>query len=421
MILSFLCSRHAARHPTLRLPLTVYLGAYALTTGLGAILIGLLGPEVLPTTWGMDLDFISEIGPQYWLLAFVPFVIPPLVAAYIERHRAPAPPPAQDAALSLPAVIVTFAACAGYCGYRLLATGYAASLADIDQMAGDFQGLMVLRSDMMLSLGTFFFGFVYTTLPAICHVMLYLAVKRRQPWIWAVYGVMLATTAFLCIAVVQKTLIMVLLGFTAVALVELGVVSWRIFGLVAIGGVALLSALQLIYQGESWTALDSLALLIFRMSSSFPYYVNLYPGVLPYGGVDLGLNVFGIGEAPRDPLDVHEHIYPSVNIEGAAAPAAAHVRAYSQAGLPWALVTAVGIGIVVYFVARSRSKVRGPLSFALNIQLLVLLYYLTQTSAVEAITSSYGLIWTLFGLTSIAALDFILRRNQPEHAATMAS
>jgi hypothetical protein len=415
LVLSFLCCRSAARYTELRVPLAVYVGAYALTTGIGAIAIGLAGPEVMPAKWGMDLSYILEVGPQYWPIAFMPFIVPPLAAMVVERIRLPQPQPAphdlDGTSLSLLAIVTTFAACGGFCVYRLVSTGYVTTLADIGEMTGEFQALMVLRSDMMSSLGNLFFGIVYTTLPTICHCTLYVAAKRRRAFVWILYFAMLGMTALLCVAVVQKTLILVLLAFTAVAFVELELVSWRIFGLAALGGVGLLGSMQLVFQGESWTMLDSLALLIFRMSSAFPYYLNLYPNVLPYGGIDLGLNVVGLATPPRDPLDVHEHIYPRVDIEGAAAPAAAHVRAYSQAGLPWSIITAIAIGVAIYIAARSRRRVRGPLSFALHIQLLVLVYYLTQTSIVEAITSSYGLIWTVLGVATVATVNVVFRRG----------
>lgn len=409
--LSWWSVRFASRWAMLRMPLAVFVTAYVVTSGIGAALIGLFGPEVLPVTWGMDFTDVRELKPTYWLLVYLPLLVAPLVAAKLSQASQPQLPVAESAAaqeLSPLAILVPLAFFCGFCAYKLQTSGYGADVANVQNLSGDFHALMELRGDMMSSLGGPFFGFIYTSMPALCHCALYQAAKRRRVVDWVVFALALAATAIFSLAVVQKTLILLLLLFTALAATELRLLSGRLFLLAGFAGVGVLGALQLfVFQGDSWTALDSVALIIFRLSSSFPYYVNLYPDVLPYSGIDLGLNVIGIGDVPRDQFDVFARAYPDVTIEGAA-PAAAHLRAYSQAGLAWSLVTAAFIGLMLYLVAKTRARVRGPLSFAFHIQLLVLMYYLTQTSATEIFSSSYGLIWTLVGVGSVALTQSLM-------------
>jgi hypothetical protein len=98
-------------------------------------------------------------------------------------------------------------------------------------------------------------------------------------------------------------------------------------------------------------------------------------------------------------------MYPQVTWAQGAAPAAAHVRAYSQAGMPFALVNLAIVGIVIKAAGGLRSRIHGPISFALYLQLLIFLYFVTQTSLREAIISCYGIFWAVIALLPLIFLQ----------------
>lgn len=232
------------------------------------------------------------------------------------------------------------------------------------------------------------------------------------------YVGLFAIAAVTCIALVSKALILLLLVFTAIALVELGVVSWRLVGIASGSAFVLLAVLQSFYTGDAVSMLDTTRLVVFRMAVSFPYYIASYPSVLPYVGIDFGLGIVGMGRSPQDNLDVFNLMYPSVHYVQGAVAAPAHLRALAQAG-PWfAVVTTALIGVTLWGVGRLRRAVRGPISFAIYIQSLVTLYYLTQVSLPEAFESSYGLIWAVACLAPVRLLNEALRRRRTPALST---
>ncbi len=110
-------------------------------------------------------------------------------------------------------------------------------------------------------------------------------------------------------ALMQKSPVLLYLVFVGIACVELKVVRWQALGGVAAGLIIVLTTLQS-FMLDDWNYFRSFSLLTFRMAQSFPYYMSVYPELLEYAGVDLGLHLFGIGEVARDNLDVFNYMYP---------------------------------------------------------------------------------------------------------------
>jgi hypothetical protein len=104
--------------------------------------------------------------------------------------------------------------------------------------------------------------------------------------------------------------------------------------------------------------------------------------------------VIGRGVDPGNSYAIAEFIFPNSPL-GTALPAPAHVEAYAQGGLMFAVFVTVLLGIMIAAVARLRAAAgRSAVWHAFYIQSLVMLYYLTQTSIRGALWDSYGLYWS---------------------------
>lgn len=397
LALQALCWRRADR--AVRTPLAVYSAAYFLTTFLGAAAYGLFGAEVLDELeYGLDLTVLrSAPGLTYWLVTFGPLVVPPLCALALlgERSASATPrPTARPLPLGVLPFLLVFGAFSGYCWFTLWNNGYLGAVYFWQDFKGDALTLLSLRSEMFGSLPGKFFGLVYMTLPALSHCALHQAVRTRH-WLWkACFAAAFLAVVYLSLAVIQKSLLLVYMVFLGLHLVELRALRLRSLAINFLAVIVLLTVLQS-YFLDDWQLLHSAKLLVFRVGVSLPYYLDVYPALEPYLGVDVGLSYLGLAQPPRDNLDVFNYMYPSVTwIQGSAA-APAHVRSYAQGGLPLSLLTMLLAGLAICQVARLQRRVAGPLSFTLYIQLLVTLYYLTQVSLIDALLTSYGLVWSL--------------------------
>jgi hypothetical protein len=393
-----------------RMPWGIYSGAYLLTTFTGALLIAVLGKGFLASlNYGVDVGVLSDMDtPTYWLLLYAPLVIPSLCILFWQGTRSPTYTAATNQGtmgdhLEVLPFLAVFGALTAYCIGCMLSGGFVGDLHKWTSLRGDYVSLILLRTELGRSLGSVFFCTVYITLPCLSFCALHQSTRYRSPgWIGAL-ALTCLTTAVLSILTVQKGHLLVFILFMGVGLIELKVVrTWSVAGIIVIILVGL-TAMQS-YFSDDWHVSDSVWLIVFRMALSFPYYVSLFPDTLPHSGIDLGLHLIGIGEANRDAMDVCDYMYPGVSWVQGYAPAPAHVAAYSQGGVAYALATLVVVGLLLVASAALRRRVSGPVTFGLYMQSLVMCYYLTQTSLRESIMSCYGILWAFVGLIPCALL-----------------
>jgi hypothetical protein len=405
--LAFLVWRYADE--AVRMPLGVYSGSYLVTTFTGATLIALLGKDfVVSLKYGVDTRALSDMNtPLYWLLLYAPLLIPCLCILFWSAMPKVASIPIERTSrdhLELFPFLAVFGALAAYCIGSVVAYGFSDNLDKWTLLRGDYISLILLRTEMSRLLGSFFFCTVYIILPCLSFCALYQAAHyRSSTWIGALVTTAL-TTAMLSVLTVQKGHLLVFVLFLGIGLIELKLV--RVLSVVAIISVVLVSlTVMQSYFSDNWDISDSVWLVIFRMALSFPYYVSLFPDTLPHSGIDLGLHLVGMGEPNRDAMDVMDHMYPGVTWVQGYAPAPAHVMAYSQAGVLYAVITLAVVGLLLVGTAALRKRVAGPLSFGLYMQSLVMFYYLTQTSLRESVMSCYGIVWAFVGLIPCALLS----------------
>jgi hypothetical protein len=390
-----------------RYPLALYCAIYVVTTLLGASLIALSNGDILSQlNYGVDLRVLTDLGSlTYWSLLFAPLIVPLLWVLLFSKNLvaeeifARVLPHFRDR-LTIASLLVTFTGLASYCILDLYWNGYLGSLLTLVSFRGDYLSIIVLRAEMISTLGSSFFGIAYIALPTLSQCALYQYAHTRS-WAWQLAFIFtLLVTAFLCISTIQKSLVLIYLFFLGIGLAELKVIRWWTLGIVLTMIILLLTVMQSFFL-EDWDIWRSLDLITFRLASSYPYYVRLYPDVLPYIGIDWGSHLIGLGEPPADSLDVFDYMYPGITWVQGSTPAAAHIRAYAQAGPLFAVVTLALIGFLLTAIGGLRRRIKGPLTYALYMQTLVLLYYLTQTSLREAVLSCYGIFWACVALVCV--------------------
>jgi hypothetical protein len=402
--------------PALWVAFLVYGGFYILTTLIGATIISLTDAAVLEQLgWGLDVNPLKDVGSKrYWLMLFAPLIVPPitflvlydfrLLDQLILEHI-----PDQNCRISSGGFCAVFGLLAGYCVYRLAQHGHLFAILTWQSAKSDYVGLIAARYDMFDTLGSAFFGITYVGLPTLSFVALHQAVQTRQR-VWAVLTCLaVGTVAFLSISLIQKSPLVLYFAFLGIALFDLKVVTLRSIALVGALILICLTALQSLML-EDWGIDRTVNLVIFRMAQSFPYYLNVFPDLVPFSGIETGLHLIGIGKAADDNNVVFNVMYPSVVWTQGSAPGPAHLRAYSQAGLWYAAVTLIVVGLAFKGIQVLYRKRESPLAFALYMGLFIHLYYVTQTSLREAVVSCYGYFWVI---ASVAFTMLATHRTAP--------
>ena len=406
-ILAMIAAAHAFRlaAPSARMPMCVYLVSYSLTTVVGAFYFGVYGIDSVDSLgYGLATTCLLPLGTMpYWCILFAPFFIPPytliaLQTVAMKKHSVFQRLAGRRDDIHWLWFLILFLVLTGYCFWQLIQTDYMFSPLAWLHADTDYVAMVTLRTDMVGSMGTIFYGLIYICLPTFSLSALYQCVHKRAIAWHLLFAWSLVVIAFLNVAIMLKALLIIFGIIIGLGFFELKQI--RLSSFCVNGGVLLviLTTLQALVV-DGWQTIDSVKLILFRMACSFPYYLSLYPDPLPHPGVDLGLHIVGLAAPPRMSVDVFNIMYPTVDWVQGNTPAPAHVMAYSEAGYAYSVCCLFMIGIVIYLSSVAKRKVRGPLSFALYIQSLVCLYYCTQVSLREALVSCYGFCWAVFGVT----------------------
>ncbi len=203
---------------------------------------------------------------------------------------------------------------------------------------------------------------------------------------------------------------------TLIALQQLKVARVGTFVFAAVAGLAILTGMQAYVNSDPWGLLDSLSLVAsFRLASSVPFYLSVYPQQLGFTGADWQSLLFGHvfwGVAPQYPQVVFDFMYPvDVSARGSA-PVNAVLSAYAEDGIAYAVAMMFIVGIVVGLAARYAcfAKQNG-LRFAFYLSLMTLVYYTTQVQLSAVLWLSYGIKWAVLALVAVGILHRVLSRS----------
>lgn len=396
----------ARRCPRARTAYAVYVISYFTTSALGATILALPGgvellAEVNPTANLYVISGSDEL--TLWLLVYSPFVVPGLVVILGEQWCASSssrPPSAWLIWFSSPVDLLSFwivtGLTIGYCSLVFFKAGRLNVLSEILNMSNDYGALIELRVIVFSELGQILFGLVYVGLPSLCFVALYRAVlTKSNSWLVTCVGISCVTLMFQLMTV-QKSIAVVFLLSLTLAIYKLGVIrSWYIpFG--AGLSLVMLTWLQELAVAD-WSIVDSLTLIAYRMAVGTVAYVKIFPSMVDYLGIDLMLDVLGFGQSSDAGLIVFDYLYPSVIGVQGYAPAPAHIAAYAEGGVLYSLFALVLIGWFIRFSGNlsfyNNFPRYGALMYAIYMQSIVIIYYLSQTSWRNVLISSYGIIW----------------------------
>lgn len=132
-------------------------------------------------------------------------------------------------------------------------------------------------------------------------------------------------------------------------------------------------------------------------------YPAVYPDRSPYFGMDIGLDVPGIGRMPFDNIQVHRLLWPA--IEGGTVMVPFQFASYSQAGLGGALGASLVVGFCLAGIwLRVNSVVSRDAAAAAGALVLILAIYLAGDSIRNSLIASYGVFWGLIFLLPWARL-----------------
>ena len=426
---------------TIRLPVTISIAAYVLTTMLGAALLPFqLGRDQAAAFMGYVPPILegSTLGSAtYWfLLLLYPVVLPVgamIGARVLGAHRSLViPPPPLWLPLALVAAMIVF------CAYRLaLNNGLDVSIAWNRSVCYDAK--MVRRSALLQGLGNPFFFVAFAGLPALTCYLLARGIKQRERAGLAAFAVALAALLYLDLATLQKAPLMVLALMLLLTLILSG---WGIVRSCAV----VIPAAGLLFIGLSFSQfctqpaaqwapgtttgqaapqskpfqtaqvlrdlpLQTARSFVFRMAIGFPYYVETFEDPAERCGIERSFLARIVGpQHCSPPQKIFSRVYPSINYAVGYQPAPVSVSAYAEAGPWYALLATLGVGVLIGLIARLAST-RDPISITLLVATCVFGYYAAQASLTGALLDSYGIVWLVLPIAAMVAASAAIRRR----------
>jgi hypothetical protein len=132
-----------------------------------------------------------------------------------------------------------------------------------------------------------------------------------------------------------------------------------------------------------------------RTSISALVYPAIFPRLVPYYRLDVGVDILGYGSMPDDNLVVYRILWPEHHRGSITSPF--HFVLYSQGGLAVALAGAVAVGILVGagWVLIVRQPRMTAAAAVLGGVLVTFAVFLAIDSARNSVIVSYGLAWAL--------------------------
>ena len=419
----------------LRPPLLTYLGAYALTTVIGAtVLLDGFGlrqfriflPDYHPET------FRTLGSPLYWVLLLAPFMLIPIGAKVgaglaalrpMSRWLDRVPDGDRRTAYVFYSIIALGVA---WALYRLASSHNLVPVLLLDRSVS-CQDRIVKRSELFGSLRYLYFVVAYAIVPmgTVVAMLRWRSTRRRLDLV--ALTLLLVLAIYLNGVVYMKANLLVLIGTLLLACVVSGIASWRHYALLGALGVVTFIAMELVLRCYAETpgpramapaapsAAQSRALEVpgvpqartmlmsgflrspvFRMAASFPYYVEVFSDPAERCHVESNRLPLLPRERCYPATKIFPKMYPTVTFVQGFAPAPAHVWAFGEEGLGYALIVLFVGGLILGFLWRLSSFRQSPFFWAIGTAVCVFAYYLSQVSLVGALIYGHGLFWYLF-------------------------
>jgi hypothetical protein len=147
--------------------------------------------------------------------------------------------------------------------------------------------------------------------------------------------------------------------------------------------------------------------VIFRMAASVPYYVQIFSNPDERCGIESSSLPFFPRETCHPPTKVGTRVNPGPIQEFVSAPA--HITAYAELGLAYAVVVLLLGGSIMGFFWGIAQKAQSPLFWSVGAAVCAFAYYLTQAGFTGALAHSYGFVWYLFPVAAATAIHALGR------------
>ena len=456
----------------LRIPLLIYFAAYTATTVIGAAAlldeVGLREFEInQPLFHPEDYPLIGSM--TYWALLLLPFFLVPVGAAaggYAANFKLANRLAAfvnRDEKYIIPIVYWIAGACTAYCLWKLIATGaYSPALYFYRTLSCNVR--LMRRIELFGELRYLYYAFAYAAIPIGATVAL-LSWKKDGRGFHAGMFVMLFTAAMYLNFVLYMKANLVVFCLVLLFGCILAKASFRFLftlGLIGVACLLLMQGLLGCYRnsfpqtsrpsGEVSVTLatsrpaeahnemaddaqaaafyvvadtqqmraqmspeavfvDAAVIfvrsVIFRMAASVPYYVQIFSNPDERCGIDSNSLPFFPRETCHPPTKVGTHVNSGPIQEFISAPA--HVTAYAELGLAYAVVVLLLGGSIMGFFWGITQKSQSPLFWSVGAAVCAFAYYLTQAGFTGALTHSYGFVWYLFPIVAATAIHALAR------------
>lgn len=448
------------------LPLASLMLFYLATTVAGAMVMLLPGGEqALRLFLGyLDPAVAQDIGNSTYLtLLLAPFAIAPIFAVAglrMTRSALGIVPARTLQNISYPAVALWLmtAAATIYCLMKLAYAGalYPTVLAD----GHDYNEQMLERARLMAEMRFVFYAVVYAIIPTLSALFFARFLHRRNWKDLAGFAVTCLLFTYLVIVIYLKAPFLVFFILLAVVVVvsranllyipALLVLTTAMFlsMQVMIGGTppvpadvrsaaapaakpaatpapglaarpapkpAPESAPKTTYMSALRATANS---LVFRMSSTFPYYVSVFEDPGERCGIEANRLPFLERPSCIMPTKVFARMYPRVHWITGFAPAPAHVSAYGEVGLGYALLIMCLSGLAVGVLGALSTAGNGPLFAVLNAASCVFAYYLTQVPFLGALIYGHGLVFYLAPLAVLFVVGLLSNSKQTQRSTS---
>ena len=444
-------------------PVIVYICAYIGTTVIGAVAV------LTPFGQEQAKSFLPDFAPErmqslgsvlYLVVLFGPLLVVPVFALIGLR--------AGDALLGVfPRLKVSdpgtrtlyglMAIFAGWCLYKLAATGYLVPDVMLDQ-SKTCDDRITRRVELIRQLHYTFYAFAYAALPFVSVMFLVKEIRNHKAADFVGFVVSFIVIFYLYAAIYMKAPFAVYFLVLLVGLLAAGLRWWKVLAVIGCLASITLVATHIALgctaapvtslpsrppsavpvpslPGRAPSAAHSPSLLsptpptalerqlqlstrsqllplvrnlVFRMALSFPYYMEIFQDPAERCGIEDDRIPFVPKQRCFPANKVFSAMYPTVTYVQGQAPASAHVSAIAELG-PWfAFVVMIAAGLAIGITSRLAQHCGPVLRIAVIAAVSVFAYNLTQVPFTGALTYSQGFIVFLFPVALIVASRRVL-------------
>jgi hypothetical protein len=408
-----------------KLPVMVFSLSYFVTTVVGATIIGTESGYFFWTSatfFYHDFSVLKNTtGFKYWFVLYSPLFIPQFTASFLVlflgRYKLNTtllstlclPIPSRISPLVF---FISFSALSSLCIGELFVRGLGFHSFNLFG-SGDYEALIFSRETAFRSLSNFYYGMAYVGLPVLLALSFIYYVKNRSIW-WLsntlFSGSMVTIINFS--TVMKGTIVVVAIMILVVMALVRILTAKRLLlaGGMTIVFLAMSYILVGVADGDFGSAIGlAIFQIIFRMANAFPYYVNVFPDMLSFSGLNYGLVFLGFGVRTNETQLISDIMsVEKTAIQGNATQAFHLLSGYVIDGYPSMILVELFLGVYFFLVAKAIAGVKKPLSIAITAHLVMVCYYLTQSGIPQLVMQSWGICWVVLSVATLIGVHTLI-------------